>query len=112
VQFPITDNTFASLSLDARELFGRCADWAMDLLVPPPSGVTLTGADYNGATFELTGTGFDPSTRYQLHRTLDGSVFTDVGLPFTPASATHTATDPAPPAATTALYQFFTLPLP
>ncbi|MFP6898992.1 MAG: hypothetical protein VCA38_20565 [Roseibacillus sp.] len=106
VQFPMTDNTFSSLSSDGRELFGRSTDWLLGLL-PTVGGVTLTDISFDGFDLEITGEGFTPGTQYVLRRTTDGETFTDVGVPFTPAGSGFTASDESPPAGT-ALYQFWT----
>ena len=70
-------------------------------LAPPASGVTITSCGFNGAAFDVTASGLDTTKTYVLKRSTDLQSFaTTVGVPFTPASATETVSDPAPPTGT------------
>lgn len=109
VMFLNTDNTFANFSLDAQELFGRTADWAMGLLVETPGrgDITATGA-FQGAAFEVTAENLDSTVTYELRRSADGLNFSTVAESTFTGASTHVFVDPAPPAGGTQLYQIWT----
>ncbi|WP_193213401.1 hypothetical protein [Luteolibacter marinus] len=70
----------------------------LDTAAIAPAPILVTGSGFNGAAFEMTVTGLDPSKRYLLKRSAD---LTDgyparIGPPVAPADITATFTDPSP----------------
>lgn len=67
-------------------------------LSEPAAGPKVIQTGFEGGDFKITVADLDTTKTYQLRRSVDLALFTDLGAPFVPAGAQQVLTDENPPA--------------